>query len=197
MILEPSKETFTPVFPGLSKDESENILHKEDKSIININQTNKRIEKKGNYLYIDNISILIEKKTVQEVVQILRDHGVDAKLYSDLYLLPAIMINDFSNLYTSILEPNTNPMDITKIFINEYFKIRSKIKPTLRNIEVFSKDKTIPFSLISNILYYKNNEDIRVFYSLLYTDFDITVTSNTFSVINSSMLYTINNSRED
>lgn len=196
MILNTNNELHTPVFPSKSLDKSENLIHRFDHSIIKIEDTKIRIAKQGNQLLIGTNSINIEKKTVQEVVKILISSGIEASLYSALHLLPAIMINDFDNSYSNILEPNTNPVDLIKIYKNEYFKITNTSKPILRDLKVFSKDKLIKHQLINSTLYFKNEESVRIYYTLLYENFDITITSNTFGVSTSSMLYRIENAQE-
>lgn len=179
----------TGVFPSVDLSFSKNIETREDVKVIKINSL-LHIKKKGKILTIGNKVKDISKLTIQEVVNILVVEGVDVKMVENgSRFLPALLINDFNSSRVKQIELNTNPFNLSRLLYEPYYKIQKIQLPTIKNTAVFNSGIKVPSEIINNSIYYSNGEGTILFYTLEYSEYYITISSNTINPTSSAELY--------
>ena len=182
-------KVMTGVFPTVDLSFSKNIETREDLKIIKV-KSSSPLKKKGSKLYVGSKTLDISKLTIQEVVKTLADEGVDVALVgSGSRFLPAILINDFESVRVKQVELNSNPFNLNRLLYEPYYKIQKIQFPVVKNTAVFNKDSKVPSKIIDGNIFYSNGDNTVLFYTLEYSEYYITISSNTISPSSSSELY--------
>lgn len=186
--------SLTGVFPTEPKEKSKDLLNKTALEVVGI-KSEKKISKQGKYLTIEDKKIDISKKTLQEVVYILIENNIQAKLIinkENEAFVPAIMINDFESYRTKSIKPNTNPVDLSFLSYEPYFSIKVNKQPLAEGYKAFNGYSPASFKIKDDRLFLSNNEPVTLYYKLRYYDYSLTLSSNTISSVDSSQLYIYN-----
>lgn len=77
------------------------------------------IELKNGRLSFKNMSYPIGKLDIKDVIKLLNDAGITASIftgYEDFQYLPAILLRDFTNIYTKVLDGGRSPVELVNNF---------------------------------------------------------------------------------
>ena len=77
------------------------------------------IELKNGRLSFKNMSYPIGKLDIKDVIKLLNDAGITASIfifYEDFQHLPAILLRDFTNIYTIVLDGGRSPVELVNNF---------------------------------------------------------------------------------
>ena len=118
----------------------------------------------------------IGKLDIKDVIHILNIEGITCTLfkdYEDFQVLPAILLRDFSNLHTKVLDGGRSPILLDTIFhTNTITPIHTRIVTT----EVTDATGThVPSIYKDNMLYFEPRRDQLVHQVLLTESFYVTV----------------------
>lgn len=185
---------FTPVFPSVNKNISENLGKRNNLPIFHIKMTPFKIVKEGETLHIGENTYNIKNSSIQDVALIMLDNKLEVTLYTynqPVHFLSALLINDFDNTVDRYITPNSNPVPFYKLLHSNNLAINATSRPTITKLEIFENGMPKQHKIIKDRIFYKSGKNVLMYYTLTYRNFNITLSAQGLNIHTSSTLYRV------